>query len=175
MHVDSPGGEVSGNLDLAGDVRALSEIKPTFTYASDMLASAAYETASQTGRIYSNAGALVGSIGTMSSMIDASELAANMGVKVIPITSGGMKGEGMFGTPVTQEQINYRQGLINSMNNQFIEAVASGRNMDHNQARGLADGRVHMAADAVQLGLIDGVTSLETAISNLQNFTSSLF
>ena len=147
-------------------------MKPTFSYAADMMASAAYEVASQTGRIFANESAMVGSIGTMTVLTDMTGLAEKLGIKVIPVTSGGMKGAGIPGTPITEEKVAYIQSLIDGMNDQFVGAVALGRNMSLNQARQLADGRVHLAEAAVDLGLIDGITSLENAITALQTFAS---
>lgn len=171
LYFDTPGGQVSGNLDFAKDVADLSAAKPTFSFAADLLASAGYEVASQTGKIIGNDSSFIGSIGTMSVLHDTSEMFSRMGVKAIPLTSGGMKGAGMDGVPITEETIQYSQGLIDSMNDQFIEAVAKGRNMDADRVRELADGRLHIAADAARLGLIDEIGSLDEAIEGLVKFS----
>lgn len=173
LYVDSPGGQVAGNRDLARDVSHLASLKPTHAYAADMMASAAYGVGSQASRIVANESALIGSIGTMSALYDTTKLAERMGVKVHQITSGGVKGVGQFGTPITQEHIEYQQQLINRISEQFIHSVAQGRNMSVGRIRELADGRVHLAADAAKLGLVDDVATLETAIDALQSVSSS--
>jgi signal peptide peptidase SppA len=172
LYVDSPGGAVAGNRDLARDVRELNKVKPVHAYAADMMASAAYGVASQAGKIVANEGAIVGSIGTMSALVDTSGAYEKAGVKVHPITSGGVKGMGMPGTKITQEQIQHQQQLINKVSAQFVNSVAEGRGFSQAKAKELADGRLHIAADAASIGLVDAVASLESSIDNLQSETS---
>lgn len=171
LYVDSPGGEVKGTHDLAMDVRNLSQVKPTFAYGSDLMASAAYYVASQAGQVHSNDAGFVGSIGVMSTLVDASKLLQDVGVTVHSVDSGGVKNLGTPGVAITPEHIAYQQHRINQMTDQFVDAVAIGRNMQPNSVRALADGRVHIAADAAQMGLIDGVMPLEQSIELLQRFT----
>ena len=136
------------------DVRNLSQNKPTFAYGSDMMASAAYYVASQAGQVHSNESGFTGSIGVMSTLVDTSKVLQDAGVTVHSVDSGGVKNLGTPGIPITAEHIEYQQQRINQMTNQFIDSVAVGRNMQPNSVRALADGRVHIAADAVQMGLM---------------------
>ena len=173
LYIDSPGGQVAGNHELVRDVREINKTKPIVAYADDQMASAAYAVAAQAETVIANENAMVGSIGTMSAMVDTSGMASSMGLKVHPLTTGGMKGAGMFGVEVTPEQVGYAQSLLDKVNDKFIDTVATGRNMDRNQVKQLADGRVHLAADAVQLGLVDKVGSIELAISETQNLSEN--
>ena len=168
LFVDSPGGQVAGSEDLASDVLEASQVKPLYAYASDMMASAAYHVSSQAGQIYANRGAMIGSIGTMMALYDVSKYFENLGIQAVPITSGGMKGAGMLGTPITAEIKAYFQGLIDEVTNYFVADVARGRAMSESQVRSLADGRIHLASQAQELGLIDGVMSLPQAINQMQ-------
>lgn len=159
--IDSPGGTVAGAYDLADDVAALARVKPTYAYIQDLGASAAYLQASQTHSISANRNALVGSIGTYGVVYDYSEMFANEGVKAIVISSGGLKGAGVPGTKITDEMIATWQKEIDALNAQFIDAVSNGRNMARERVEKLADGTVHIAAEAKKLGLVDRVESLD--------------
>ena len=79
-----------------------------------------------------------------------------------------MKDAGVMGTPITEEQEAYFQSIIDGLTTQFVNTVARGRTVHASQAREWADGRVHLAADAAALGLIDGIRSLSQAISELR-------
>ena len=173
VYFDTPGGQVAGNMELANDVLALASIKPTFAFGSDLLASAGYEVASQAGRIFTNDSALVGSIGTMAMLYDTSKMFESMGVKAHSLATGEHKGVGAMGVPITDAQVAARRELITKVNEQFIQAVSTGRNMTKAQAKQLADGRVHIASDAMELGLIDRVATLEQSIEELRHYSPS--
>jgi len=166
--IDSPGGEVGGIDALARAVADASRVKPTIAFGDDLLASAAYWIASQTRRIYANPVAQVGSIGTYAVVADWSGFFKAAGVKVHVIRAGQFKGAGVAGTPVEKEQLAEFQRTVDSVNAQFMRGVAQGRRLPMARVKELADGRVHIAADAVQLGLIDEVASLESVIARLK-------
>jgi hypothetical protein len=122
--------------------------------------SAAYWLASQAQRIRANATALVGSIGVYLVTVDSSALAAGMGIKVILIRSGDLKGMGVPGAAISEEQIAAEQELIDGLADHFIAAVAAGRGMKETAVRELATGRCWLAAAAQENGLIDIVGTL---------------
>jgi len=155
--IDSPGGYVSGAFELADAISALSAVKPTATHTAGYCCSAAYLQAAQTSHITAFKTAIVGSIGTRSFAIDARDYFAKIGVKIIPIDSGGMKSAGLIGTEITVEQVEYLRGTVKKLQEVFTAAVSTGRRMSMEKAQSLADGRVHVAGDALSLGLIDRV------------------
>lgn len=167
LHIDSPGGTVAGSADLADEIARAASIKPTEAYIEDLGASAAYMAASQATRITANAAALVGSIGVYTVVNDLSGLAAREGIKVHVVRYGDMKGAGVPGTEVTPAQLEEIQRIVNGFGGQFVEAVASGRKIGTSRAQELADGRVHIAGEALQLGLIDAVASLDATLQRL--------
>ena len=168
MLIDSPGGTVAGTNDLAMEIAAAEKIKPTGAFCEDLCASAAYWCASQAGLIACNPTALVGSIGTYMAVRDSSAQADAMKVKVHVIKAGDFKGAGTPGTKITDEQIAAWQEMVNALNAQFVQGVATGRKMTAEKAQGLADGRVHVGHDAKSLGLVDAVQSLDDTVRQLQ-------
>lgn len=164
LRIDSPGGTVSGTRDLADEVAAAAKRKPVLAYVEDLAASAAYWIASQATAVYANATALVGSIGTFAVLWDQSAQAAQMGIKVHVVRAGDFKGAGTPGTEVTHEQLVEWQRLVNELNEHFLAGVAAGRRLPLARVRSLADGRVHVGASAVDLGLIDAVQTFDKTI-----------
>lgn len=162
--IDSPGGTVAGTDSLAQDVAQANEHKPVYAHIEDLGASAAYYVASQCRRITASRTSIIGSLGTMMVVVDSSDAADMQGLKVIPLTSGGMKGAGTGGTKITDEQLNYFQERVDDGTKHFKTAVQSGRRFTKEKTDKLFDGRVHDAAVAQELGLIDDVVSLDTAM-----------
>ena len=163
--IDSPGGTVAGTQSLADDVRAADAIKPVLAHFEDLGASAAYWTGSQARRVSANRTAMVGSLGTFGVIEDSSGRAAAEGVVVHVISTGPHKGAFIDGAPVKPEQLQEYQRMVDALNEEFIKAVAGGRRVSVESARKLFDGRVHLAAEAKELLLIDAVESLDSALS----------
>ena len=166
--IDSPGGTVSGTQALADDVAAAAKQKPLHVQIEDLGASAAFWVASQATKVFANATALVGSIGTFAVIHDLSEHAAEKGIKVHVVRAGKFKGTGVAGTEITDDQLAMMQTRVDGLNEFFVAGVAAGRNMSIDRVRSLADGAIHLASEAKTLGLIDGVQSLDETIDGLQ-------
>lgn len=167
MVVDSPGGSVSGIADLADTFAEAGKVKPTVAYAADIACSAAYMVACQARKLYAGPTAMVGSIGTFLSIADWSKAADMAGIKVNVVKAGEFKGAGVMGTVVTDAQLADAQRLVNSINNEFVARVGRGRGMSGERVQQLADGRVHIGQAAVDLGLADGVRTLEQVIAEM--------
>jgi capsid assembly protease len=166
MIVESPGGTVSGTQEFAADIRAST--KPVTAYINDIGASAGYWAASQAGAIYANAMAEVGSIGVVAVVHDTSAAFEREGVRVIVVSTGDMKGAFTDGTPVTDAMLADLQERVDYLNSIFLDSVSSGRNMPMDQLKAIATGATFNAPKALELGLIDGVQTLDTVISTLQ-------
>lgn len=170
LAIDSPGGTVAGTADLAADVKAASRRKPVWAHIDDLGASAAYWVASQADVVYANtASALVGSIGTVMTVYDASKAAGNEGVEVLVFATGPLKGAGTPGTAITEDQRSYFQRIVDDSQTHFDAAVKSGRSMNQTQLNAVRTGGVFSAAEALSLKLIDGIQPLEKTLAALAN------
>ncbi|MBV6342758.1 S49 family peptidase, partial [Candidatus Magnetobacterium casense] len=63
-----------------------------------------------------------------------------------------------------KEEREILQGVLDDIHGQFIEAVAEGRKMPFDRVRGIADGRIFTGKQALELGLIDKIGTLQDAI-----------
>jgi signal peptide peptidase SppA len=172
--VDSPGGTVAGTEALAQDVAAANRMKPVHAHIEDMGASAAYYVASQAGRVTAGTGSLIGSLGTRLTIVDSSGMAEKEGLKVHAIASGEYKAAGEGGTQITERQLAYFRGIVDDATTHFKAAVMRGREMDQSTVDALFDGRVHDAQTAKQLGLIDDVSTLDTAVAAISQKVNSM-
>lgn len=173
LHIDSPGGSVSGVSDLADAVYAARIENVIIAYGSDMMASAAYWIASQAHKVYANASAVVGSIGAYAVMADWSKAFDQEGVRVHVIKAGEFKGAGTPGTEITDDQLAEWQRMVSQTNELFINAMVRGRRMTAAQVQNLADGRVHIGQHAAAARLIDGVRSFESVLSDLEKVSEA--
>ena len=168
--IDSPGGTVAGTMDLAEEIAKAAAKKPVYAFIEDLAASAAMWISSQATKVFANnATALVGSIGTFAVLYDYSGAAEKLGVKVHVIKAGNFKGTGTPGTEITEQQLAEAQRIVDSLNTEFLSGVAKGRRIPLERMKEIADGRVHPAAEAIGLGLVDDVQSYDQTLADLSN------
>jgi signal peptide peptidase SppA len=165
--LDTPGGTVSGTVDLALEVREAAKKKPVYAYCEDICCSGGYFVASQATRICANSNAIVGSIGVYLVLEDWSKAFDEAGVKVHVVKFGDLKGAGAFGTEITEEILEEDQKLVDAHGDQFVSFVQKGRGISQAKARELADGRVYVGQEAVTVGLVDKIQSLEETLKEL--------
>lgn len=168
LAVDSPGGTVDGTWDLANEVKAANRKKPVYAWVDGLAASAAYWMASQAGQVYAgNPMAQIGSIGTYLAVYDYSAAAERDGVKVHLFTTGPLKGLGVPGAPITDDQKAHLQGRINEAQTFFDDAVRKGRGLSAAQLEAVRTGAAWFADAAQERRLIDGVKSFDQAVAAL--------
>lgn len=166
VHIDSPGGTSAGTAELGDAVRRAK--KPVHAHIDDLGASAAYWVASQADHISLNRTGFAGSIGTYAAIYDTSGQAEMDGIKVHVLSTGPYKGAGEPGTAVTEEHLAHWQDVVNAHFGHFESAVRGGRRMLKSAFNKVSDGRVFEAKEARALGLVDEVSSFETALIRLR-------
>lgn len=165
LRIDSPGGGVVASQEIYEEVKKTrDEGKPVVASMGSLAASGGYYVACGASRIVANPGTLTGSIGVIAEFLQLEEALNKLGVGVKTIKSGKLKDSGSMTRKMTDEDARYFQQLMDDVHRQFIAAVESERNLDHDQTLALADGRVFTGAQAFELGLVDTIGTLEDAI-----------
>ena len=72
---------------------------------------------------------------------------------------------------MTSEQERILQEMVDETYDQFLDVVSQGRNIDKNDLRPIADGRVYTARQAKENGLIDEIGMLDDAINEVANMS----
>jgi len=166
--IDSPGGTVDGTADLADAVAAVNRRKPVHGFADGMACSAAFWVLSQCGQTSCGRAAMVGCIGTYATLEDWSKAAEKAGVKVHVQKAGALKGAGVMGAPVTKDQIDAQQRLVNGLNEHFLSAVASGRRVPIDTVREWATGETFTGDAAQRMGLVDRIGAFDDDMGRLK-------
>lgn len=164
---ETPGGATAGTAELADCIANCS--KPINGYISDSCHSAGYNAAAQCDYLSINKSGRCGSIGTYGVIYDTSKAYETQGVKAILITSGELKGQGADGVAISDKCIQEIQNQIDSLTAMFVQAVADGRELPLDSVKTLATGATWGSADALSLGLVDAVESMEVALDNFTN------
>lgn len=165
LDIESPGGIVKGVAELAADIKAARDLKPTYAHITDMGASAAYWLASQASSVSANTMASVGSIGVYTVVEDTSKAYDKAGIKVHVVSTHELKGAGVEGSQITEAQLADMQRMIDNYGDIFNAAVADGRGISVAKVEESATGQVWLADQAKDRGLIDAVKTADSAHS----------
>jgi len=166
IRINSPGGGVAASQEIYEAInkfRADSDKKVIVSMAS-VAASGGYYIACAADRVFANPGSITGSIGVIAQWYNYGDLLRWAKMQDIVIKTGALKDAGSSTRPLTDSEREYFQSLINSMYDQFVSAVAVSRNMNEEDVRKLADGRVFTGQEAQENGLVDELGTYQDAI-----------
>jgi signal peptide peptidase SppA len=173
LFVDSPGGYVTGTLELCEVVKRAAKAKPVHVLIEGRCCSAAMWAVAYATTISATESSLVGSIGAFHVLVDDSEYFQRLGIKILKIATGNHKGVGVHGVAIDDEQVQAIQRQIDLLGLKFQIAIAKGRGLSDAAVEKLADGQAHYAATARHQGLIDHVQLTEDALADLPGLGGS--
>lgn len=165
LRIDSPGGVVAPSQEIYEEVKKLTAKKKVVVSMGSLAASGGYYIAAPATVIFANPGTITGSIGVIIKLSNLQELMDKVGVKAITIKTGKFKDIGSSSRPMTEEDRQLLQGVIDSSQGQFIKAVAQGRKLSEARVRSLADGRIFTGEQALELKLVDRLGNLQDALA----------
>lgn len=166
LRLDSPGGAVVPSHEIYEEVlRTEKHGKPVVVSMGSVAASGAYYIACGASRIVSNPGTITGSIGVVSEFASFGELLEKIGIETTVIKSGEYKDIGNPAREMSEREREHLQRTIDNIYDQFVEVVVRGRNLTDDSVRVLADGRIYTGEQAYNLGLVDTLGTLQTAVT----------
>jgi protease-4 len=164
LRVDSPGGVVGPSQEIYREVAKTRQVKKVVASMGAVAASGGYYVVASADGIIANPGTITGSIGVIMEYTNVKELFAKIGLAPVVIKSGDLKDAGSPVRDMTPKEEKYLQAFVQELHEQFVAAIAEGRQMEIDAVRQLADGRIYTGADAKSLGLVDRIGNLEDAV-----------
>ena len=165
LFLDTPGGGVVASDEISKKVREADAKKPVVALMDETAASGGYYIASSAREIVANPATLTGSIGVIMQMANVESLFKKVGVNYVVVKAGRYKDLGNFSRPMTPQERQVLQTLLDDVHAQFIDAVAAGRKLDRADVVKFADGRVFSGMQAKDLKMVDALGSLEDAVN----------
>lgn len=165
LKIRSPGGSVGATQAVYRELRAFrGEDRPVVAWIGDVGASGGYYAALAADSIYALPGSITGSIGVIVQIPNAQGALEKIGLRMNVVKSGPLKDAGSPFRALGEEDREVFRQLVDDAYGQFLDAVVEGRGMARERARQLADGRVVSGERAVELGLVDGVSTFSGAL-----------
>lgn len=170
----SPGGLVAGLNETVFKLQRMSAESgiPIVSYVGELAASADYALCCASKRILAPPSGVVGSIGTISTMVSQVGADKQMGLDFRIITSGKRKADGHPHQPITDDAVKAETARNAQLAAQFFALAGKARKIAPAKLEAL-EASIYLAKDAARIGLIDEVISLDEAIYGLDKSETS--
>jgi HK97 family phage prohead protease len=168
LDISSPGGIVWLVPEAAKKVREVASVKPVHAVANAQAASAAFYLMAAAGKRYVTPSGEVGSVGVWTMHVDQSKMLADWGLDVTLIFEGEHKVDGNPFAPLTDEVKADMQKDIRSTYEMFRNDVASYVGVSPDVVESEWQARCVSASEAVSLGMVHGIATLDEVIGQLQ-------
>ena len=165
LRVNSPGGSVLASEKIKAELDLFGEDVPVIASYGDYAASGGYWISTNCDYIFSNATTLTGSIGVFSMIPDVGDVVKDkLHVTITPVSSNRHADMLNMMRPLDSKETAYMQASVEKIYDRFTAIVAEGRDMTVENVDAIAQGRVWTGAEALVIGLVDQIGTIEDAI-----------
>lgn len=165
LRINSPGGSAFGSEQIWYALQQLKEKKPVIVSMGDYAASGGYYIACNADTIVAEPTTLTGSIGIFGMIPNMKGLLQDkLGLHNHFVKTNRMADFGDVTRPMTADEKALMQKNVNHGYDLFLTRCAEGRGMEKEQINGIAQGRVWTGEKAKELGLVDLLGGIDTAL-----------
>jgi protease-4 len=165
LRINSPGGSATAAEVMQREVLLTREVKPVIVSMGDLAASGGYWIATRSDHIFAQPNTITGSIGVFGLLFNAQKLANNNGITWDAVKTGRYADTQTVSRPKSPEELALYQRSVDRIYNLFLNKVAQGRKIPEQRVAEIAQGRVWSGQTAKELGLVDEIGGLDSAIA----------
>ena len=167
LRVNSPGGSALASDIIWREIDLLKKEKPVVVSMGDVAASGGYYIACGADSIFADANTITGSIGVFSVIPNAEKFLKNkLGITFDRVKTGQYADAPSATRALTVIEQKFLQSGVDSVYNTFTSRVAAGRQKSVAYIDSIAQGRVWTGADAIKVGLVDKIGTLNDALAS---------
>lgn len=167
LEVDSPGGQVAGNFELARRILAARSKKPIWAHANEIALSGGYSLASAAERLNVADSGIVGSIGVMMLHMSQADRDAKAGYKYTAIFAGARKVDMNPHFELGEDARARLQAMVDASYQIFVDVVVAGRGLTAEAVRATEAG-LFSAKAALEARLVDGISTFAETLAALE-------
>lgn len=171
LDIDSPGGTVDGTFELVHFIRSAIQQKNILAFSNGTMASAAYAIGAATNRIMINTPGTTNQIGSIG-VIATHEFTQVEGVTITEVVSGKMKNAGSFNAPLSEAGKESMQNTVDQIFTGFAADISEFRGIPIKTITDF-EGAVFLGKEAIEKGLVDGVSTIDELIVDLGSGSSA--
>lgn len=164
LRVNSPGGSALASELIWEEIEHLKKSKKIVVSMGNVAASGGYYIAANADEIVAEPTTITGSIGVWGILPNVNRLAKRWGINAEQVTTNKQALQYSPFEPLSNTTREEVKVGINQVYQTFLTRVSEGRNMSKKQVHEIAQGRVWSGAEAKEIGLVDHLGGLETAL-----------
>lgn len=164
LRVDSPGGNALTSDLIWREMELTKKVKPIVVSMGNYAASGGYYIACNANTIFAQKSTITGSIGVFGILPNVTKLASKIGVNTQQIKTHANSAPYSPFVPLDDKFRAVTLAGVEHIYKTFVTHVAEGRKMTFAQVDSIAQGRVWTGSQAIEIGLVDKIGSLEDAI-----------
>ena len=164
LRVNSPGGSAFASEQIWHAVKDLKTEKPVIVSMGDYAASGGYYISCVADTIVAEPTTLTGSIGIFGMVPNVKELSEKIGLTYDVVKTNKFSDFGNIMRPFNQDEKTLMQMMITQGYDTFVNRCAEGRHMSKEAIEKIAEGRVWTGEAAKELGLVDVLGGIDTAL-----------
>jgi len=164
FRIESPGGEIAPCQEILWEIERVKETKRIVVSMGGTATSGGYYISTQADKIVALPTTMTGSIGVISAIPNIEGFLEKLGIQIEIFKGGKYKDMYQGLRELTPGEEEIMQQRIDEYYEQFIGVVAEGRGLSREEVRDLATGQIYTGTEAKELGLVDELGDLNTAI-----------
>ena len=176
LRVNSPGGSAIASEQIWHAIELLKAKKPVVVSMGGLAASGGYMISAGANYIVAEPTTLTGSIGIFGLIPNLTGLATDK----LGITFDGVKTnrftdyeDNLVFSKENEAELLHMQHYVDRGYEKFLSIVAQGRKMSRDDVHAIAQGRVWLASDAINIKLVDQLGSLDDAVKKAAELAKS--
>jgi protease-4 len=164
LRVNSVGGSGTASDQIAREIKLTKQVKPVIVSMGSVAASGGYAISTYASKIFALPNTITGSIGVFAIFPNIQKIANSNGLTWDVVKTGQYADLETITRPKTPQELAILQRFTNQFYDQFLANVSTSRSLPRQKVAEIAQGRVWSGSTAKQLGLVDDLGGLETAI-----------
>ncbi|MFN6470148.1 MAG: signal peptide peptidase SppA [Nostoc sp. SerVER01] len=165
LRINSPGGSATAAEVMQREVKLTRQKKPVVVSMGDTAASGGYWIASDSNRIFAEPNTITGSIGVFGILLNGQKLANDNGITWDSVKTGLYADFQTASRPKSLQELALYQRSVDRIYNMFLNKVSQGRKLPEQKVAEIAQGRVWSGVAAKEIGLVDEIGGLNSAIA----------
>ncbi len=165
IRIESPGGLVAPTQEIFEEIKeAKRKGKKVVASMGSIATSGGFYIALPCDKIVANPGTITGSIGVIMNFPILEKLLQKLGISFETIKSEEYKDIGSPFRMMKKEERELLKEVVDDVYQDFLEKIAEERKISLKDIKKFADGRIFSGRQAKEIGLVDTLGGLETAI-----------
>ena len=167
LRVNSPGGSALASAVINNKMKEVNKVKPVYVSIGGIAASGGYYISADAKKIFADKGSLTGSIGVVSLIPNVKELVEKIDINIEELKKGEYADIYSLTNEVTKDKLDKIYASNLKVYDEFLNVVSEGRDLNREYVHSIAQGKVWLGEEALELKLVDEIGGIEDTISNL--------